>query len=166
RVGHGAATKRIRVVEAGHPNPDSAGMAAASEILSMVHGLTRDDLVLGLISGGGSALLSLPVGEVTLADKQAITRALLKSGARIDEMNAVRKHLSAIKGGRLAIAAAPARVVTLIISDVPGDDLSVIASGPTVADASTLADAREVLARCEIDVPARVAAHLGDPSNE
>ena len=112
-------------------------MAAASEILAMAHGLTSDDLVLALISGGGSALLSLPGGEVTLADKQAITRALLKSGARIGEMNIVRKHLSAIKGGRLAIAAAPARVVTLILSDVPGDDLSVIASGPTVPDAST-----------------------------
>ena len=166
RVGHGAPTKRIRVVEAGHPNPDAAGMAAAGEILAMAHGLTSDDLVLALISGGGSALLSLPGGEVTLADKQAITRALLKSGARIGEMNIVRKHLSAIKGGRLAIAAAPASVVTLILSDVPGDDLSVIASGPTVADASTLADAREVLARYRIDVPPRVAAHLADPLNE
>jgi glycerate 2-kinase len=166
RVGHGAPTKRIRVVEAGHPNPDAAGMAAAGEILSMMQGLTSDDLVLALISGGGSALLSLPAGEVTLADKQAITRALLKSGARIDEMNAVRKHLSAIKGGKLVIAAAPARVVTLIISDVPGDDLSVIASGPTVADAATLAGARDVLARYRIDVPARVSAHLADPANE
>ena len=166
RVGHGAPTTRIRVVEAGHPNPDASGMAAASEILAITHGLTSDDLVLALISGGGSALLALPAGEVTLADKQAITRALLKSGARIDEMNAVRKHLSAIKGGRLAIAAAPARVVTLIISDVPGDDLSVIASGPTVADTTTLAEARDVLARYRIDVPARVAAHLADPLNE
>jgi glycerate 2-kinase len=166
RVGHGAPTQRIRVVEAGHPNPDSAGMAGAGEILAMMHGLTSDDLVLALISGGGSALLSLPGGEVTLADKQAITRALLKSGARIDEMNVVRKHLSAIKGGRLAIAAAPARVVALIISDVPGDDLSVIASGPTVADITTLVDAREVLARYRIDLPARVAAHLADPLNE
>jgi glycerate 2-kinase len=166
RAGHGAPTERIRVVEAGHPNPDSAGMAAAGEILAMVRGLTSDDLVLTLVSGGGSALLSLPAGQVTLTDKQAITRALLKSGARIDEMNALRKHLSAIKGGRLAIAAAPARVVTLIISDVPGDDLSVIASGPTVADASALVDARDVLARYRIDVPARVAAHLADPMNE
>ena len=166
RTGHGAPTRRVRVVEAGHPNPDAAGMGAAREILAMMQGLTSDDLVLGLVSGGGSALLSLPAGEVTLADKQAITRALLKSGARIDEMNAVRKHLSAIKGGRLAIAAAPARVVTLIISDVPGDDLSVIASGPTVADTTTLADARDVLARYRIDVPARVAAHLADPLNE
>jgi glycerate 2-kinase len=166
RVGHGAPTKLIRVVEAGHPNPDSAGMAAASEILSMMRGLTSDDLALVLISGGGSALLALPAGEVTLADKQAITRALLRSGARIDEMNAVRKHLSAIKGGRLALAAAPARVVSLIISDVPGDDLSVIASGPTVADRATLADAREVLARYRIDVPPNIAAHLADPKNE
>ncbi|HEX9170412.1 MAG TPA: glycerate kinase [Roseiarcus sp.] len=166
RVGHGAPTKRIRVVEAGHPNPDAAGMTAAREILAMMPRLTSNDLVIALISGGGSALLSLPAGEVTLADKQAITHALLKSGARIDEMNAVRKHLSAIKGGRLAIAAAPARVVTLIISDVPGDDLSVIASGPTVGDRATLADAREVLARYRIDVPARAAAHLADPVNE
>jgi glycerate 2-kinase len=166
RVGHGAPTKRIRVVEAGHPNPDSAGMAAAVEILAMMGGLTSDDLVLALISGGGSALLSLPGGELTLADKQAITRALLKSGARIDEMNALRKHLSAIKGGRLAIAAAQARVVTLIISDVPGDDLSVIASGPTAADETTLADAREVLARYRIEAPAHVVAHLADSLNE
>jgi glycerate 2-kinase len=166
RVGHGAPTTRIRVVEAGHPNPDAAGMAGAAEILAMMHGLTSDDLVLALISGGGSALLTLPAGDVTLADKQAVTRALLNSGARIDEMNALRKHLSAIKGGRLAIAAAPARVATLIISDVPGDDLSVIASGPTVADTTTLAQAREVLARYGIDVPARVAAHLADPLNE
>jgi glycerate 2-kinase len=166
RVGHGAPTKRIRVVEAGHPNPDAAGVAAAGEILSMVRGLTSDDLVLGLISGGGSALLSLPAGKVTLADKQAITRALLKSGARIDQINAVRKHLSAIKGGRLAVAASPARFHALVISDVPGDDLSVIASGPTVADATTLADAREVLARYRIDVPAGAAAHLADPANE
>jgi hydroxypyruvate reductase len=166
RVGHGLPTKRIRVVEAGHPNPDAAGMAAAAEILSMTHGLTSDDLVLGLFSGGGSALLSLPAGEVTLADKQAITRALLKSGARIDEMNAVRKHLSAIKGGRLGVAAAPAQFVTLIISDVPGDDLSVIASGPTVADATTLADARKVLARYRIDLPASVVKRLADPLSE
>jgi len=166
RVGHGAPTERIRVLEAGHPNPDAAGMAAASEILAMVKGLTSDDFVLALVSGGGSALLALPAGEVTLADKQTITRALLKSGARIDEMNAVRKHLSAIKGGRLALAAAPARVLTLIVSDVPGDDLSTIASGPTVADRATLADAREVLKRYRIDLRPGVAAHLADPMNE
>ncbi len=166
RVGHGAPTKRIRVVEAGHPMPDEAGASAAREILAMMSGLTSDDLVLGLFSGGGSALLTLPGGDLELADKQAVTRQLLKCGARIDEMNAVRKHLSAIKGGRLAAAAAPARFVTLVISDVPGDDLSVVASGPTVADPSTLAEARDVLARYGIDVPARVAAHLADPVNE
>ena len=166
RAGHGVPTQRIRVVEAGHPVPDAAGAAAARDILSMMQGLNRDDLVIGLISGGGSALLALPAGEVTLADKQALNRALLKSGARIGEMNAVRKHLSAIKGGRLAAAAAPARFVTLVISDVPGDDLTVIASGPAVADPSTLEDARAVLARHRIDVPPRVTAHLVDPANE
>ena len=166
RAGHGAPTRRIRVVEAGHPVPDAAGAGAARDILAIMHGLTADDLVIGLISGGGSALLTLPAGGVTLADKQAVNRALLKSGARIGEMNAVRKHLSAIKGGRLAAAAAPARFVSLVISDVPGDDLSVIASGPTVADPSTLEDARAVLARYRIDVAGRVTAHLADPANE
>jgi hydroxypyruvate reductase len=166
RAGHGAPTRQIRVVEGGHPQPDAAGVAAAREILSKVQGLTRDDLVLGLFSGGGSALLSLPAVGITLEDKQAITAALLKSGAPIGDINAVRKHLSAIKGGRLAAAAAPATVVSLIISDVPGDDLSVIASGPTIGDTTTLADAREVLSRYRIDVPARVAAHLADPSDE
>jgi glycerate 2-kinase len=160
RVGHGAPTQRIRVVEAGHPNPDSAGMAGAGEILAMMHGLTSDDLVLALISGGGSALLSLPGGEVTLADKQAITRALLKSGARIDEMNAVRKHLSAIKGGRLAAACAPARVVTLLVSDVPGDSPSVIGSGPTAPDPTTCADALAVIARYGIEVAPAIRAGL------
>jgi hydroxypyruvate reductase len=166
RVGHGLPTRRIRVVEAGHPVPDVAGMTAARDILAMMDGLDSDDLVIGLVSGGGSALLALPAGEVTLADKQALNRALLKSGAGIDEMNAVRKHLSAIKGGRLAAAAAPARFVSLVISDVPGDDLTVIASGPTVADPSTLKDARAVIARYRIAVPARISAHLSDPANE
>jgi glycerate 2-kinase len=166
RIGHGAPTTRIRVVEAGHPIPDAAGAEAARDILALMQGLGQGDLVIGLISGGGSALLALPAGAVTLADKQALNRALLKSGARIGEINAVRKHLSAIKGGRLAAAAAPARFVNLVISDVPGDDVSVIASGPTVADLSTLEDARAVLARYRIDVPERVAAHLADPANE
>jgi glycerate 2-kinase len=166
RVGHGAATRRIRVVEAGHPVPDAAGADAAREILGMMNGLTSDDLVVGLISGGGSALLSLPGGALTLTDLQAINRALLKSGARIDEFNTVRKHMSSINGGRLAAAAAPARFVTLIISDTPGDDPSVIASGPSVADPSTLADARDVLARHHIEAPPRVAAHLADPASE
>jgi hydroxypyruvate reductase len=166
RYGHGAPTSRIKVVEASHPVPDAAGPAAARAILDLVSGLTADDLVLSLISGGGSALLALPSGEVTLADKQAINRALLKSGAHIGEMNCVRKHLSAIKGGRLAAAAAPARVVSLIISDVPGDDLSVIASGPTVGDATTLADARAVIEKYKIDVSPAVRRHLSDPANE
>ncbi len=166
RYGHGAPTERIKVVEASHPVPDEAGPAAARAILDLVHGLTEDDLVLALISGGGSALLALPGGAIALADKQQINRALLKSGAHIGEMNCVRKHLSAIKGGRLAAAAAPARVVSLIISDVPGDDLSVIASGPTVADSTTLADARAVLEKYQIDMSPAVRSHLADPANE
>src|SRR5579872_1378199 len=166
RYGHSAPTKRIKVVEASHPVPDAAGPAAARAILDLVSGLTADDLVLALISGGGSALLALPGGAITLADKQQINRALLKSGAQIGEMNCVRKHLSAIKGGRLAVAAAPARVVSLIISDVPGDDLSVIASGPTVADATTLADARAVLERYRIDVSPAVRRRLSAPAAE
>jgi hydroxypyruvate reductase len=166
RYGHGAPTKSIKVVEASHPVPDEAGPAAARAMLDLVSGLTADDLVLALISGGGSALLALPAGEVTLADKQAVNRALLKSGAHIGEMNCVRKHLSAIKGGRLAAAATPAKIVSLIISDVPGDDLSVIASGPTVADATTLADARAVLEKYKIEVSPGVRNHLADPANE
>jgi glycerate 2-kinase len=166
RYGHGAPTQKIKVIEASHPVPDEAGPAAAREILDLASGLTADDLVLALISGGGSALLALPGGEVTLADKQAVNRALLKSGAHIGEMNCVRKHLSAIKGGRLAAAAAPASIVSLIISDVPGDDLSVIASGPTVADATTLADARRVIEKYKIDISPAVRRHLADPANE
>ena len=167
RYGHGVgALKRIEVVEASHPVPDEAGRAAAQRILEIVRGLGPDDLVLCLISGGGSALLTLPARGVDLADKQAVNRALLKSGATIHEINAVRKHLSAIKAGRLAVAAAPARIVTLIISDVPGDDPSVIASGPTSPDASTLEEAREVLARYRIDLPTAVRAHLEDPGSE
>ena len=167
RYGHGVGPlPRIEVVEASHPVPDAAGERAAARILSMVQGLTEADLVLCLISGGGSSLLALPGSGLTLADKQAINRALLRSGAAIDEMNCVRKHLSAIKGGRLAAAAAPARLVTLVISDVPGDDPSVIASGPTVPDATTLADARAVLARYGIAGPAAVLAHLENPAAE
>src|SRR5579863_7176405 len=166
RYGHGAPTTRIKVVEASHPVPDAAGPAAARAILELVKGLGPDDLVLCLISGGGSSLLALPDGDVTLADKQAINRALLKSGAHIGEMNCVRKHLSAIKGGRLAAAAAPARVVSLIISDVPGDDLSVIASGPTVGDATTLAEARAVLERYKIAVSPAVLAQLANRAAE
>lgn len=152
--------QRIEVVEAAHPVPDAAGMAAAQRILQTVQGLTADDLVLCLISGGGSALLTLPAEGLTLADKQRINRELLASGANIGEMNCVRKHLSRIKGGRLAAACAPARVVTLTISDVPGDDPSVIASGPTVPDASTCADALSILQRYRIALPLAVQTAL------
>ena len=151
---------RIEVVEAAHPVPDAAGQQAARRILGLVQGLTADDLVLCLISGGGSALLSLPAEGLTLADKQAINQALLQSGAAIDEMNCVRKHLSAIKGGRLAALCAPARVLTLTISDVPGDDPAVIASGPTVPDATTCADALAVLQRYAIALPPAARAGL------
>jgi hydroxypyruvate reductase len=151
---------RIDVVEAAHPVPDAAGLAAAERILALTQGLTEDDLVLCLISGGGSALLTLPAEGLTLQDKQRINRELLHSGANIAEMNCVRKHLSRIKGGRLAAACAPAQVVTLTISDVPGDDPSIIASGPTVADASTCADALQILQRYRIDVPPAVFTAL------
>ena len=152
--------ERIEVVEAAHPVPDAAGLEAAQRILQLTQGLTADDLVLCLISGGGSALLTLPCDGLTLEDKQRINRQLLESGAHIGEMNTVRKHLSRIKGGRLAAACAPARVVTLTISDVPGDDVSVIASGPTVADATTCADALDILRRYGIEVPASVKHQL------
>ncbi len=152
--------ERIEVVEAAHPVPDEAGLRAAERILALTQGLTADDLVLCLISGGGSALLTLPAVGLSLADKQRINRDLLNSGANIGEMNCVRKHLSRIKGGRLAAACAPARVVTLTISDVPGDDPSVIASGPTVPDASTCADALAILQRYGIEVPGAVMSLL------
>ena len=145
--------ERIEVLEASHPVPDAAGLRAAERILALTQGLTADDLVLCLISGGGSALLTLPADGLSLEEKQAINRQLLASGANIAEMNCVRKHLSRIKGGRLAGACAPARVVTLTISDVPGDDPSIIASGPTVADVSTCADALAVLKRYAITAP-------------
>jgi glycerate 2-kinase len=151
---------RIEVVEAAHPVPDAAGLQASERMLATVQGLTKDDLVLCLISGGGSALLTLPASGLTLEHKQRINKALLNSGANISEMNCVRKHLSRIKGGRLAAACAPARVVTLTISDVPGDDPSIIASGPTVPDATTCADALAILNRYQIDVPAAVRAQL------
>lgn len=151
---------RIEIVEAAHPVPDMAGVLAAQRMLASVHGLSEDDLVLCLISGGGSALLCLPSEGLTLQDKQRINRELLNSGADIGEINTVRKHLSQIKGGRLAAACAPARVLTLAISDVPGDDASVIASGPTVADTSTCAKTLAILQRYGIDVPAAVRERL------
>ena len=160
RYGHHAPCKRIEVVEAAHPVPDLAGREAAERILKMAKGLTEEDLVLCLISGGGSALLSLPAPGLTLQDKQAINRALLKSGANIAEMNCVRKHLSAIKGGRLAAACHPAKVVTLTISDVPGDDPAVIASGPTVPDRTTFADAHAILEKYRITEPVSAVEHL------
>lgn len=160
RYGYNVPTKRIEVVEAAHPVPDEAGRKAAERMLKMVQGLSADDLVLFLVSGGGSALLSLPAPGLTLADKQAINKALLKSGANITEMNCVRKHLSAVKGGRLAAACAPAKVVTLAISDIPGDDPAVIASGPTVADATTFADAVAILEKYHITEPKAVVEHL------
>ncbi len=160
RYGHAVACDRIRVMEGAHPVPDAAGEKAAGLILGKVQGLTADDLVLCLISGGGSALMALPAEGLTLADKQAVNQALLKSGANIAEMNCVRKHLSAIKGGRLAAAAAPARIVSLLISDVPGDDPAVIASGPTVPDPTSFADARAVLEKYGITPPPAVARHL------
>jgi glycerate 2-kinase len=160
RYGYHVPTKRIEVVEAAHPVPDEAGRKAAERMLKMVRGLSADDLVLFLVSGGGSALLSLPAPGLTLADKQAINKALLKSGANITEMNCVRKHLSAVKGGRLAAACAPANVITLAISDIPGDDPAVIASGPTVADATTFADAVAILEKYGITEPKTVIDHL------
>jgi len=166
RYGHGVPYDRIEVVEAAHPVPDAAGQRAAARILEMVQGLSADDLVLCLISGGGSALLALPAPGLTLDDKRAVNRALLKSGANIAEMNCVRKHLSAIKGGRLAAAAAPASVVSLLISDVPGDDPAVIASGPTVADPTTFADALAVLQKYHITEPAAAVARLRRATDE
>jgi len=152
--------QRIEVVEAAHPVPDVAGLKASERMMALCHGLTADDLVICLVSGGGSALLTLPAEGLTLADKQQINRALLESGVNILEMNTVRKHLSRIKGGRLAAACHPAHVVTLTISDVPGDDPAVIASGPTVPDASTCAQAIAILERYRIELPAPVWAAL------
>jgi len=166
RYGYGLSCKHIDVIEAAHPVPDAAGVAAAQRALRLVSGLFTDDLVLALISGGGSALLAAPAPGVALAEKQALTRALLTCGATIHEINTVRKHLSAVKGGRLAAAAQPARVVTLAISDVPGDDPADIASGPTVADATTCADALAVLERYRIDVPAPLRELLAEGITE
>jgi glycerate 2-kinase len=160
RHGQRGPAGRIEVLEASHPTPDAMSEEAGRRILAAVKGLTADDLVVALMSGGGSALMVLPAGDMTLADKQAVNRSLLASGANIVEMNAVRKHLSAIKGGRLALAAHPAKVVTLAISDIPGDDPAAIASGPTVADSSTLADVHEIIKRYNIDLPPSASAVL------
>ena len=154
RHGYGVPCKRVEIIEAAHPVPDLASVTAAQRVLEAVKGLNREDLVLCLVSGGGSSLLVAPLGGLTLDDKQAVNRALLQSGASISEMNCVRRHLSAIKGGRLAAACHPARVMTLLLSDVPGDEPMDIASGPTVADPTTCADARDVVRRYGVALPA------------
>ncbi|MEA2858259.1 MAG: glycerate 2-kinase [Methylobacteriaceae bacterium] len=166
RYGHRVPTGRIEVVEASHPVPDQAGADAARRMLEMVQGLSTDDLVLSLISGGGSALLPMPSEGLSLADKQAINTALLKSGASIHEMNCVRRHLSGIKGGRLAVACYPAKVVNLLISDVPGDNPVDIASGPTVGDPTTCADALAIVARYRIELPEKAAEILKSGAGE
>ena len=166
RHGYGRPTRQLEMVEAGHPVPDAAGLAGAQKSIDLAASATADDLVLVLLSGGASANWIAPAFGVELDDKRALTKALLRSGANITEINTVRKHLSRIKGGRLAALAQPARVVTLAISDVPGDDPAVIGSGPTVPDPSTLAEARDVLARYRIDPPPSVAVALRDPANE
>lgn len=166
RYGHGETCKHIKVVEASHPVPDSAGEQAAHDILAMVSNLTAKDQVFLLLSGGGSSLLSLPAPGITLDQKKSINRALLKCGAAIDEINCVRKHLSAIKGGRLALACRPATLYTYAISDVPGDLTSVIASGPSVADPSTSADALRILEYYNIDLPESIRQWLESPQSE
>ena len=166
RHGYGRQLRRIEMIEAGHPVPDEAGLAAAARTLALADAVGAGDLVLVLLSGGASANWVAPAAGVSFEDKRALTRALLASGATIGEINTVRKHLSRIKGGRLAVRAAPARFVALAISDVPGDDPSVIGSGPTVPDVTTLADARAVLERRNIVAPASIAAALNDAKNE
>lgn len=166
RYGHAVPCDQIEVVEASHPVPDEAGRSAAQRILKLAEEAGEDDLVLFLISGGASALLSLPAEGISLNDKQALNRTLLESGADITQMNTVRKHLSAIKGGRLAKAAHPAKVVTLLISDVPGDDPAVIGSGPTVPDPSTFADALDIVTRFKVSKPKTVIDHLRAGKNE
>src|SRR5690606_24663430 len=163
RHGQAVACERIRVMEAAHPVPDEAGLRASAALLDAVEGLTADDLVVALISGGGSALLPSPPPWLTLADEIAVNRALLASGAPISVMNAVRKSVSTIKGGRLADAARPARVVSLVISDIPGDDASLVASGPTVPGWTTRIDALNALTDWRLDVPDDVWRHIDQP---
>lgn len=160
RYGYGCPTRSIRVLEAAHPVPDAAGLAASAALMQAVQGLGPDDLVVALVCGGGSALLPMPPGDLTLEDEAALNRALLASGAPISVMNAIRKQVSGIKGGRLALAAAPARVATLVVSDVPGDDPAQVASGPTVPDATSRDQARRLVANWRIALPPRIAAWL------
>ena len=164
RYGYAAPCTRIEVVEAAHPVPDGAGLAGARRLLQLVSGLTADDLVVALISGGGSALLPAPTGSLTLDDEIAVNRALLASGAPIAAMNTIRKHVSAIKGGRLAAAAHPARVVTLVVSDIPGDVAALVSSGPTVPDGSARQDALALVDAWRMDLPPAVMAHLNSPA--
>jgi hydroxypyruvate reductase len=166
RHGYGRPLKVVRMIEAGHPIPDAAGLEAADQTLRLADGAGPNDLVLVLMSGGASANWIAPASGVSFADKQAVTRALLRSGTNIGEINTVRKHLSRIKGGRLARHACPAKLMTIAISDVPGDDPSAIGSGPTVPDPTTLADARALVAKYKLDLPASVTAALDDPANE
>ena len=166
RYGYGMPTKRIKVIEAAHPVPDAAGEQAAKEIFKMLEGLTANDLVIALISGGGSALLCAPASCLSADEKRGINKALLRSGANIHEMNAVRKHLSSVKGGRLGLAALPARLETYVISDVPGDAAYTVASGPTLPDPTTLEQALSVIKRYNIPVSDAVMAYLSDPANE
>ena len=166
RYGHSGPTRCIEVLEAGHPVPDDAGVRASEQIMTLARQSGPDDLLLVLISGGASALLTLPAPGISLADKKQVSAALLRSGATIDDINCVRKHMSAIKGGRLAAAAGAGRIVSLLISDVAGDKPTVIGSGPTVGDPTTLADAKKVLERYRIDIPHSVRAYLDDPAHE
>jgi glycerate 2-kinase len=166
RHGYGRPTRVVEMIEAGHPIPDAAGLAAADKALKLAAGAGDDDLVLVLMSGGASANWIAPAEGVSFADKQAVTRELLRSGANIGEINTVRKHLSRIKGGRLAACVYPAQLATIAISDVPKDDPSAIGSGPTVSDPTTLADARAIVAKYKLDMPASVAAALNDGKNE
>lgn len=166
RIGYGAPTRRVEMIDAGHPVPDEGSVRAASEALALAGGATADDLVLVLLSGGGSATWCAPAGALTLQDKKSVNRMLLRSGAAIDEINTVRKRLSRIKGGRLTAAAWPAPVVTLAVSDVPGDDPGVIASGPTVADATDNEQARAIVRRYGLDLPEAARALLDDPASE
>ncbi|MCF1709261.1 glycerate kinase [Tabrizicola sp. J26] len=164
RYGYGRPCKGIEIIEAAHPVPDAAGVAATGRMMTLLSGLQPEDFVLALISGGASALLCTPAEGVTLAEKQAVNAALLASGAPIDKMNTVRKHLSRVKGGQLGAFSAPARMLALMISDVPGDDMAFIGSGPTVGDASTVEDARTILSEWRIDVPDSVRMALSRPS--
>lgn len=166
RPGYARPTRVVRMIEAGHPVPDAAGLSATLDTLALADSAGSGDLVLALVSGGASANWIAPAPGISLGEKQAVTRALLGSGAAIGEMNTLRKHLSRIKGGRLAQRAYPARIVTVAISDVPGDDQAVIGSGPTVPDPTTLADARAIVGRYRLDLPPSVARTLADPANE